>query len=69
MDWTIHIGVTVRSIGDLMGLAARFERGRRKDAVLRSRDGDEVAIEWEWEGVWGNELEKLRNHRAWSPSK
>ena len=63
-DWTIHIGVIVRSIGDLMGLAARFESGGRKDALLRSADGDEIAIEWEWEGVWGNELKKLYNHKA-----
>jgi len=46
-DWTIHIGVIVRNIGDLLGLATRFERGGRKDAVLRSLDGDEVAVEWE----------------------
>ena len=66
-DWTIHIGLAVRSIGDLMGLATRFERGGRKDAVLRSRDGDEIAAEWEWRGVWGNELCKLREHNVWSP--
>lgn len=68
-DWTIHIGIVVRNIADLMGLVARFERGGRKDAVLRSADGDEVAIEWEWGGVWGNELEKLCNHVTWSPDK
>jgi len=64
-DWTIHIGIVVRNICDLMGLAARFERGGRKDAVLRSTAGDEVAIEWEWGGVWGNELGKLKNHKVW----
>jgi hypothetical protein len=64
-DWTIHIGVVVRNIGDLMGLVTRFERGGRKDAILRSTDGDEVAIEWEWGGVWrANELEKLKQHRV-----
>lgn len=68
-DWTIHIGVVARNIADLMGLVARFERGGRKDAVLRSKDGDEVAIEWEWGGVWGNELEKLKNHKVWSRQK
>lgn len=69
-DWTIHIGVIVRSIADLMGLVTRFEAGGRKDAVLRSTDGDEVAIEWEWEGVWkANELQKLRTHKCWSPTK
>ena len=52
-DWTIHIGVIVRNIADLMGLVARFETGGRTDAVLRSTEGDEVAIEWEWGGVYG----------------
>jgi len=52
-----------------MGLVTRFERGGRKDAVLRSADGDEVAIEWEWGGVWGNELEKLKHHKVWSKDK
>jgi len=69
VDWTIHIGIVVRNIADLMGLVTRFERGGRKDAVLRSTDGDEVAIEWEWGGVWGNELEKLRLHEVWSKDK
>ena len=68
-DWTIHIGVVVRSIADLMGLVTRFERGGRKDAVLRSTEGDEIAIEWEWGGIWGNELEKLKHHRVWSKDK
>lgn len=69
-DWTIHIGVIVRNIGDLLGLATRFERGGRKDAVLRSLDGDEVAVEWEWQGIWGqNEIKKLREHKVWSRSK
>ena len=69
IDWTIHIGIIVRNIADLMGLVTRFERGGRKDAILRSVEGDEVAIEWEWGGVWGNELEKLFNHKGWSPDK
>lgn len=68
-DWTIHIGVVVRSIADLMGLVTRFERRGRKDAVLRSTDGDEIAIEWEWGGVWGNELQKLKQHKVWSKRK
>ncbi len=69
VDWTIHIGVVVRNIADLMGLVTRFERGGRKDAVLRSTEGDEIAIEWEWGGVWGNELDKLKLHRVWSKDK
>jgi len=70
VDWTIHIGVVVRNIADLMGLVTRFERGGRKDAILRSTEGDEVAIEWEWSGVWrANELEKLRDHSVWPQGK
>lgn len=68
-DWTIHIGIVVRRMADLMGLYARFESGRKKDALLRSTDGDEIAIEWEWEGVWGNELAKLKNHKVFSNDK
>jgi len=68
-DWTIHIGVVVRNIADLMGLVTRFEGGGRKDAILRSTVGDEIAIEWEWVGVWGNELEKLKHHKVWSRAR
>ena len=68
-DWTIHIGVVVRNIADLMGLVTRFERGGRKDAILRGAEGDEIAIEWEWGGVWGNELVKLKDHTVWSRDK
>jgi hypothetical protein len=68
-DWTIHIGMIVRQIADLMGMYARFESGHRKDAVLRSGQGDEIAVEWEWNGVWGNELKKLTEHLTWSPDK
>tara|TARA_B100000315_G_scaffold207896_1_gene202821 strand:+ start:413 stop:1015 length:603 start_codon:yes stop_codon:yes gene_type:complete len=67
-DWTIHIGIVVRNIADLMGLVTRFERGGRKDAILRSTEGDEIAVEWEWDGVEGNELDKLRSHKVWRPS-
>ena len=68
-DWTIHIGMVVRNIADLMGLVTRFERGGRKDAILRSTEGDEVAIEWEWGGVWDNELGKLKDHEIWNRDK
>lgn len=65
-DWTIHIGVVVRNLADLLGLYARFEAVGRKDAVLRAWSGDEVAVEWEWEGVRDNELDKLRDpRRVW----
>jgi len=69
IDWTIHVGVIVRNIADLMGLVARFERGGRKDVILRSGYGDEIAVEWEWGGVWGNELDKLKHHKVWSKDK
>ena len=52
-----------------MGLVARFESGKRTDAVLRSGAGNEIAIEWEWSGVWGNELAKLKDHKVWTPNK
>ena len=65
-DWTMHIGVVIRDIGDLMGLRTRFERGGRVDAVLRSYEGDAIAIEWEWEGVRGSELGKLKTYRPWN---
>jgi len=68
-DWTIHIGLVVRGIADLLGFHARFESGHRKDAVLRSGEGDEIAVEWEWGGAWGNELKKLKEHRGWTPTK
>lgn len=69
-DWTIHTGLVVRNIADLMGLWARFESGRRTDAVLRSGEGDAIAIEWEWQGVWGqNELQKLKDFRVWKRDK
>ena len=68
-DWTIHTGIVVRNIADLMGLGTRFERGGRKDAGLRGTEGDEIAVEWEWEGVWGKEIEKLKNHKLWSYDK
>jgi len=67
VDWTIHIGIIIRNIANLMGLYARFEHGRT-DAVLRSaKYKDLVAIEWEWEGVWWNELDKLKKRAAKDP--
>jgi len=65
-DWTIHTGIVVRNIADLMGLITRFESGKRKDAVMRDTEQDVIALEWEWEGVWGNEIEKLKKHKVWS---
>jgi hypothetical protein len=66
VDWTIHIGLVVRNIADLMGLVARFEMGDRRDAVLRSFDGDEIAVEWEWEPTVEGELHKLKEHFVWT---
>jgi hypothetical protein len=34
-DWTIHIGLVVRRVGDLLGFVTRFEHGGRTDAILR----------------------------------
>ena len=73
-DWTMHIGVVVRNIADLMGLVPRFEIGGKKDAVLRGWHGpeiaiDEIAVEWEWDAVWGNELKKLKCHKVFSSDK
>jgi hypothetical protein len=68
-DWTIHIGIVVRNVSDTMGLWARFEHGSRKDALLRSTDGDEIAIEWEWKDTWHEELIKLKNHTVYSNKK
>jgi hypothetical protein len=65
-DWTIHIGIVVRNIADLIGYMARFESGKRKDAVLRNTEQDVIALEWEWEERLGNELEKLKKHRLWT---
>lgn len=66
IDWTIHIGIIIRSIGDLLGLVTRFESGGRKDAIYRSVAGDEVVLEWEWQGIEGqNELDKLRKHNTY----
>lgn len=70
-DWTIHTGVVIRNIADLMGFVTRFESGKRKDAVMRNTEQDIIALEWEWEGVFGraNELEKLKLHKVWSIDK
>jgi hypothetical protein len=68
-DWTIHTGIVVRSIADLMGFMARFESGKRKDAVMRNTEQDVIALEWEWEEKWGNEIEKLRGRKLWSYDK
>src|SRR4030042_128820 len=68
-DWTIHMGIVIRNIADLMGFMTRFESGNRKDAVMRSTEQDEIALEWEWEERLGNELDKLKNHKLWSYDK
>ena len=71
-DWTIHIGITVRSTADLMGLFTNFESGGRTDAVLKDNQENAVAaVEWEWSGFHSgeeklNEFEKLR--KACKPS-
>ena len=47
-DWTIHIGMVVRRIADLMGLIPRFEHGSRKDALLRSAIGETFPVRVEF---------------------
>ena len=66
IDWTIHIGIIVRNIADLIGVYTRFERGGRTDAVFRAAYKDLVALEWEWNGVFygANELDKLKNYKV-----
>ncbi|HEX9976914.1 MAG TPA: hypothetical protein VGA82_06655 [Dehalococcoidales bacterium] len=69
-DWTIHTGIVVRNIADLLGYMARFESGKRKDAVMRNTEQDVIALEWEWEEKWGNEIGKLESRRKlWSHDK
>ena len=61
-DWTIHLGIAVRSAAELMGLFSHFESGGRTDAILRDADGKPLAaIEWEWTRLHRqpNELKKL----------
>ena len=62
-DWTIHTGIVVRNVADLMGFHSRFESGKKKDAVLRNTEQDVAALEWEWEGERGNEIKKLKEHK------
>jgi hypothetical protein len=64
-EWTIHIGICVRSCADLLGYFTHFEAGNRTDAVIRDNTGQDVVhVEWEW---WNprnekvNEIEKLRS--------
>ena len=59
-DWTIHTGIVIRNIADLMGFMARYESGKRKDAVMRNTEQDVIALEWEWEGVCMDSTSKRR---------
>jgi hypothetical protein len=69
-DWTTHIGITVRSTADLMGLFTCFESGGRTDAVLRDRNKMPIAaLEWEWAALHRgntiiNEFDKLKDNCA-----
>jgi len=69
-DWTTHIGISVRSTADLMGLFTHFESGGRTDAVLRDKKSKAVAaLEWEWASLHRgdaiiNEFEKLKTRCA-----
>jgi hypothetical protein len=65
-DWTIHIGICVRSCADLLGYFTYFESGGRTDAILRDNQENDVAhVEWEWWEASShkvNEIQKLFNH-------
>jgi hypothetical protein len=65
-DWTIHIGICVRSCADLMGLFTYFESGGRTDAIIRDNEENDIArIEWEWGEASSNkvnEIQKLFAH-------
>jgi hypothetical protein len=68
-DWTTHIGITVRSTADLLGLFTHFESGGRTDAVLRDTHGAVAALEWEWAALHRGdsvitEFEKLKERCA-----
>src|SRR5689334_8195004 len=69
-DWTTHIGITVRSTADLMGLFTHFESGGRTDAVLCGNKSNLVAVlEWEWAALHRGdtvvtEFDKLKNRCA-----
>lgn len=48
-DWTIHIGLVVKTCAKLLGARAGFEQGGRTDAVLKFPDGKILSnVEWEW---------------------
>ncbi len=67
-EWTIHIGICVRSCADLMGLFPYFESGGRTDAILKDNRQNEIAhIEWEWWEASSpkvNEIGKLFKQRT-----
>lgn len=60
-DWTKHIDFVVQNIANFMGYYPRYESSGHKDAVIRNANGqDVIALEWEWSGVYGNEIDKLK---------
>jgi hypothetical protein len=65
-DWTIHIGICVRSCADLLGFFTYFESGGRTDAIIRNNQEEDLAhIEWEWweaSSYKVNEIQKLSKH-------
>ena len=67
-DWTIHIGICVRSCADLMGYFTYFESGGRTDAIIRNNKEQDIAhIEWEWWEARSNkvnEIQKLSEHNS-----
>lgn len=67
-DWTIHTGIVIRKVSDLLGIFTHFESGGRCDAVLRDNNNNPVVFaEWEWQSpaeVEINEISKLRDISA-----
>ena len=68
-DWTIHIGLVVKTCAKLLGARAGFEQGGRTDAVIKFSDGKMLSnVEWEWSEAHRDdvgEIEKLLlNHEA-----
>jgi hypothetical protein len=64
-DWTIHLGIAVRSTAELLGLFSHFESGGRTDAVLRDASKNAIAaLEWEWTRLQRQpkELRKLKDN-------
>src|SRR5688500_336555 len=60
-DWTIHIGIYMRSCADLMGFFTYFESGGRTDAIICNNEEMDIArIEWEWWEASSNKVNEIQ---------